>query len=703
MKNIIYNKNGALLKVALLGVALAMSLVMFSKVYFENSYENFVPNVKRTYRITPTYVMGGVTKDTFTNLPGGIVGLLADYSPQVEIGTRFTTLTSNTIIARAGVAFEESQPTKSGSLIAADTLLFSIFPTATYGENPSITLSNIGSVMISRSLAEKMSRDGDPNSMIGVSIKSITIEVGDHVVKGFFDDFPENSDLKSIDIILPIDVMGHGKDGVLGNDRYASFVQIIEKADIAEVEMALDKVRTDNVLVQADKWGISRDNYDVSFNLNALSEYHSGKSDIKTTTYILSSLAAAMLIIAMLNYVLIAISTLVKRAKNIATRRCYGAPTWIIYKMLIGEALVTLILSLALALILILALQKPMENIVGITYSSLFGWSSLWIVAIISLFVLIVCGVIPAVLYSRIPLSAAFTRFKESKSKWKHSLLALQFSGAMLFVSLLSIIALQYNFVVNLNMGYNYDNLLRVLVVNLTDEERELLKEELDKLPGVKLTSCSASAPLEAGSGNDVWLPEDVNSRFNIQDLYSADENYAELLELKIIQGRNFNAKAPVGHEIMVSENFIKEMEQFVDWGGNAIGREVLFSEHSNKGNETYTICGVFKDFITGTAYYEDARPKVLFFNKTETAEYLKYLQSLMIKVEHESPEIIAAVDNLLERLFPEKMLYTESYTEAVAQAYSESKKFRDMVFYSGLIVLIITLIGLIGYTRDEI
>ncbi|MFR9585422.1 MAG: FtsX-like permease family protein, partial [Rikenellaceae bacterium] len=48
-------------------------------------------------------------------------------------------------------------------------------------------------------------------------------------------------------------------------------------------------------------------------------------------------------------------------------------------------------------------------------------------------------------------------------------------------------------------------------------------------------------------------------------------------------------------------------------------------------------------------------------------------------------------------------MLYTQSYTEEVIAAYSQSKKFRNMVLYAGLIVLIITLIGLVGYTRDEI
>ncbi|MFR9504223.1 MAG: FtsX-like permease family protein [Rikenellaceae bacterium] len=191
--------------------------------------------------------------------------------------------------------------------------------------------------------------------------------------------------------------------------------------------------------------------------------------------------------------------------------------------------------------------------------------------------------------------------------------------------------------------------------------------------------------------------------RFNIRDFYSADENYINLLGIDIVAGRNFSKEAPVGREVLVSEKFITEMEKQVDWGGNAIGREMLFSEHSQSDDERYTICGVFKEVIGGTAYYEDSRPQVIFFNHTEGNGYTDYLHVLMIKLKEETPETTASINKLLQRLFPEKMLYTQSYTEEVVAVYSDSQKFRNMVFYAGVIVLIITLIGLIGYTRDEI
>ncbi len=701
MKNIIQNRDGALLKVLLLGVALAMSLVMFSKVWFENSYEDFVPERDRTYKVTVTYVDGGKSSD-YDRISGGIVGLAADYTPQIEMTTRFANSGEELTFARAGVAFEESKPTTAGSMVAADTLFFDMFPTATTGENPKTTLSHIGGVMLSRSLAEKMSDDGDPTSMIGVSIKCVTRNYGEHVVKGLFDDFPDNSHLHNIEIIAPIDIMGDGKDGALGNDRYDGYVKLVEGADIAEVERAFVEVKEKDMFAQAQEWGISTDRLDIRFHLQPLSEYHSGQTDVKIMTYMLTSLGIAMLLIAMLNYVLIAVTALVKRAKNIATRRCYGAPTWVIYKMLISEAFITLFLSLALATFLIFALQEQVEAIVGVEYSALFGWNSAVIVAIVSLFVVTVCGVLPAVLYSRIPLAAAFSRFKERNTKWKHALLAVQFAGAMFFVSLLGIIALQYRFVLNLDMGYNYDNIIAVQTATLTPEERVLLKEELSKVAGVETMSYCSSVPLEGSSGNDAQLPEDVNVRFNIQDFYSADENYIDLLGIEIVEGRNFSKDAPVGREILVSERFITEMEKQVDWGGNAIGREMLFSEHSESDDDRYTICGVFKEIIGGTAYSEDTRAQVIFFNHTESNRYKNHLRALMIKLKEESPEVTATINELLERLFPEKMLYTQSYTEEVTAAYSDSQKFRNMVFYAGLIVFVITLIGLIGYTRDE-
>ncbi len=157
MKNIIKNRDGALMKIVLLGVALAISLVMISKVYFENSYESFVPNIERTYRITPIYIQNGGVTDSHTSIPGGIVGLIKEYSPQVELATRYTQLDDGGISAHAEVAFEESRPTNTKSVIAADSLIFDLFPTKFYGDNPKKILSTIGEIMISESLATKMS------------------------------------------------------------------------------------------------------------------------------------------------------------------------------------------------------------------------------------------------------------------------------------------------------------------------------------------------------------------------------------------------------------------------------------------------------------------------------------------------------------------------------------------------------------------
>lgn len=700
MKNRI---NNTAMKVLLLGVAMAISVVMFSKAYFESSYEDFVPQIDRTYRVTPVYVTKGVSDEHYTKLSGGIVGQLAERTPQVEVSTRFTTVDDGGTFAIAGIAFEGSKPTKIREAVAADTLLFDIFPTEVYGDKPRAILANIGSVMISRSLAEKMSEKGDALSMIGQNIECISKNLGVHTVKAVFEDYPANSELAKIDIIAPVDIMGSGKDGVMGNDRYDSFIRVVENANIAEIEQTFEEIKKELILPEVVAWGLNAEEVDMFFNLNELSEFHSNDPQVKVMIYLLVIIASAMLLVAMLNYVLIAVTALVKKARNFATRRCYGAPTWVIYRMVIGEAFFTLLLSLGVAAFIIFALRPQIEDILGIKYDALFGWSSMWIVALTSSIVMLVCGLLPAILYSRIPLSAAFTRYKESKKRWKHALLALQFSGAMLFVSLLMVIALQYRYVLNLDMGYNYENILAVQVNALTTEERTLLKNELSNITEVQNMSYCSSVPLYGGSGNNVQLPEDKNINFNIQDLYSADENYTELLEIEIIQGRNFSKESPVGREILVSDNFITEMEKQVDWGGNPLGKELLFSEHSESQNDRYTICGVFKGFMAGTAYYEDDRAQVLFFNETENDGYVDYLNVLMIKVKDENPEVISIIENVLQRLLPEKMLYVQSYTGEVEAAYNDSRKFRDMVFYAGLIVLIITLIGLIGYMRDEI
>lgn len=63
------------------------------------------------------------------------------------------------------------------------------------------------------------------------------------------------------------------------------------------------------------------------------------------------------------------------------------------------------------------------------------------------------------------------------------------------------------------------------------------------------------------------------------------------------------------------------------------------------------------------------------------------------------------AVDRVrekLQELMPDGDLQLTLYSSAMANLYGDSRKFRDQVLIGGIVTLLISLIGLIGYTDDE-
>ncbi|MFI3320938.1 MAG: ABC transporter permease [Rikenellaceae bacterium] len=707
MKNILRNRDGELLKVILLGVALAMSLVMFSKVYFENSYEDFVPKAERIYRVHPRFTRAGLRMiPQWATTPGGIAPTIIKFSPLFESATRYKVYRNDAAFYK--VSDSDSDDARSvvcSEMILADSNFLSFFPRNVIGATMEDIASTSHDVLLSRSLAESLSHDGDAESIIGSMIRSNAIVIDeDFTVKGIFDDFPKNSSLCDIEVIGSVELNNlfydeEDHNRLMGNEVYHSYVRLQPNVEVAELDKAIENaIETDIVKTYKD---FIPDDMSIGYYLEGIKTIHTSEQSVRSTITLLLILGISVLAIAMLNYVLFAVTALVKRAKNIATRRCYGAPTWVIYKMLISDALSTLLLSLALAVFLLFALKPNIEAITGVRYVDLFTFDIVWIVVVVSLMVVMVCGVVPAAIYSKIPLSAAFQRFKERNTKWKYALLAVQFSGAMLFIALLSIMTLQYRYLLSVDIGYKYDNLLYVQFERFNSDGYKEVKDNVIKVAGVEKVARCSDLPYTFLSSNSTYDSQD-GFLFSSNEMSAADEDLPSIFGLEIVEGRDFDAEHPTGQEALVSKSFVEQMSKYKDWSDGAVGKSFQMSSH-NHNDEYSTVCGVYEDFLVGNAVTLDDMPSVIFYSETQSHNYNVKMKYLVIKVREDTQEIRTAIQNAIKEIVPSQNTEIRNYSAEFEQSYSDSKNFRNMVLYAGLIVLIITLIGLVGYTRDEI
>ena len=680
-----------LIKVLSLGIGLAVGIVLIAKVFFELSYDSFYKDIDRVYTIRTWYTQQGDEHD-YGQVSGAVAVGFMEEVPGVEVGTR------TTYVFNGDTYLDENGNKLKATLVCADTCFFKVFDRPILAGDPVKVLSKWGCVMVSRSFAEKMVDEmpgqagHDVSSVIGKQIANADMDGLKLTIEGVFEDFPKNGSL-DYDILLSMETYGkQSTDNWLGNDRYKGYVKLMPGIDPNTLTEAIRKMQeAHQPLEQIEAQGTS-----LKYFLKPFSNMHTSSPEVKTQVILLSIVAALLIIISLLNYILIVISSMVKRSKEVGVRKCYGAEGKHIYGMLTKEALLHIVLSLVMAAIIIFAGRGIVENLLGVPFQTLLVSQSIMAIAAVLLFVLVISIVVPAELYQRIPVYAALKNYTENSRRWKLGLLGVQVLINVFLVVMMLIIGRQYQKVSNADTGYDYKNLY---YFDLFDGDRQAqvrAVETLKRLPEVSGVAASYNLPYMGSNGDNVSLPEDDRELFNIADQYECSPEFYDLMGIRFLEGR-----APRdSSEVVVDEKFVRKMAEFTDWSDGAVGKLVFITGHDRSGDtgrRYFTISGIYKPYLIGNLTGVDERPSALFYG--EIGSMSSWMPHILFKVR---PEALENVHGALNEALPDKEISIVSYEEEMRAAYADSKKMRNTMALGAVFSLLIALLGLIGFIRDE-
>ena len=401
-----------LIKVLSLGIGLAVGIVLIAKVFFELSYDSFYKDIDRVYTINTWISQQGDEKD-YGQVSGAVAVGFMEEVPGVEAGTR------TTFVFNGDTYLDEDGNKLQATLVCADTCFFRVFDRPILVGDPVAVLGKWGSVMVSRTFAEKM---GGTQECIGKQIANADMDGLKLTIEGVFENFPKNGTL-DYDILLSMDTYGkQSTDNWNGNDRYKGYVKLMPGVDPATLTDAIRKMQeAHQPLAQLEANGMQ-----FKYFLKPFSTMHTSAPEVRQQVILLSIVAALLILISLLNYILIVISSMVKRSKEVGVRKCYGAEGRHIYGMLSKEALLHIILSLALAAVIIFAGRGIVENLLGVPFQTLLVPQSMMAIIAVLVFVLVISIVVPAELYQRIPVYAALKNYTENSRNWKLGLLGVQ-------------------------------------------------------------------------------------------------------------------------------------------------------------------------------------------------------------------------------------------------------------------------------------
>jgi len=681
-------KSDIVIKVLSLGVGLAVGIVLIAKVFYELSYDSFFRNVDRTYNINTGYSQNGEIGE-FGQTSGAVAPGFKAEVPGVEEATR-TTYLFNT-----DKFLDEDGNKCVVNAVLADSCFFKVFDRPALAGDLTETLKKPLCAVISRSFADKLvDIKGDYSSLIGKRIynedeKDLLI-----TIEGVYEDFPKNSSLDYGMLISMESYFKASTENWLGNERYKSYVVLSPGVDPHGLKDAIRKMQeAHEPLKEMEEMGLGLWNY-----LTPFYKMHTSDKAVRVQVILLSVVAFLLLFISMLNYILIVISSMVKRSKEVGVRKCYGAESRNIYGMLGKEALIHLSLSLIVAGLIIFAGRGIIESLLGVSFTTLLVPQSIIAVAVMIAVVLVVSIVVPAQLYMSVPIYAALKNFTENSRKWKLGLLGFQVLINVFMVIVMIIIARQYDMVMHSNPGYDCKDLYYVSIYDRDAMSKVRVMQTLENIPEVNGVAACYNLPFMGSSGNNVYLPGGSGELFNYADQYESTENYYDFMGIEFVAGR-----APRDTtEVVVDEKFVKKMEELAGWTDGAIGKQLFFTEHSNRFVEPgkvcyFTVSGVYKSYLIGNLQQVDPRPSAMFYGEADSQN--SFMPHVLFRVDAQVlPKVRQAISDALDG----REIEVFSFEERLHSAYSDTMKMRNTIFIGAIFCILIALLGLVGFIRDE-
>lgn len=681
-----FRKNPLFSFINVAGLALGLTCVLLVVLFVKNelSFDRFHEKGPQLYSITTTITDKQGEKNTI-NGSGQVQGPAFKAAiPEIVNYVRFWNVGGFNIIG-------EHQAFNVQGLFA-DSSFFNLFSFPLLHGNASSALVDPHSIVLSEQTAMKYFGKTD---VVGKTLKIEEQGIQTLTVTAVVKEVPANSSIR-FDVVLPFRfVETFFKDASWLNQYLSTFVLLHPLADVKKVEQKFSAVFQAKASEQVrDARGKLDIPTQLSFGLQPLADIHlhsgavqseTGISDggLYTTLYILSGIAAFILLMACINFVNLSIAHSLQRAKEIGVRKVNGSNRWQIIRQFLIEATLLCMAAFLLAGLLSWVLLPVFNSLTGRHIAlHIVKDVTIWIAAIAIIAVSIVLtGLYPAFVLSGFNAAAVlYGKQKTGAGKgWLgKSLVVFQFTLAIGFVTGSLVYYLQMNFIMHKELGYNPSDMISIKLPAQRNPDQlvQLFRSELATSPAITRVSGFSSW----GNNNIVK----VNDRTIPSLKFRIDEFYLPGLEIPLKQGRNFSAAfgSDSMQSVIVNETFVKQ----AGWKDPVGKRVQLMSEW--EGDLNMTVVGVVKDH-----HYNSLKQKI-----GPQVLVMRHYDKLLVRAQQgKLPEALAAIEKVYQDRLPDSPFRFSFMDDDVARQYGEERLWQQIIGYVTVLSVFICCLGLLG------
>lgn len=570
----------------------------------------------------------------------------------------------NSYTANGNYYYENQLLSDDEQCLMVDTCFFQTFGIPVLKGNPN-DLINSNTLFVSESFARRFFGDADPIGKVLILERKTEM-----IVRGVYRDIPENTMFKA-DFVVSVHKEGGYKDGAGwgGNDIFYAVFRTGEASDI--------EVVNDNIQRMVEKYMPTEHNgWKLELSVIPLATKHQTSSETTKRLVIYGFLGFSIFFVAIMNYMLIVIATLGRRAKSVGVHKCNGANNGNIFSMFMMETGIIVLVSILVCAFIIFNARDLIEDLLSVRLASLFTWGTLWVPLLVVVLLFLLAGVLPGRIFSHIPVTQVFRRYTDGKKGWKRSLLFIQFTGVSFVLGLLLVTLMQYSHLMNRDMGINTAGLVEAeswLDIEIVPH----MRDEIRRQPMVESVATASHSVL--GQYWTKGLMGSDGKRIGVLNMNYVDFNYPDVVGITIIEGK------PMTHakDLLVNEEIVRLKK----WTDGAVGKPF---DEIKEG----TIVGVFRD-VRNQSFYQAQQPIVLIGGNA-------FNHTFNVRLKEPYDENLKRLNEFMDKTFPQVALTFHTVDDMLSEIYKDVYRFRNSVLITSGFILLIVIMGLIGYVNDE-
>ncbi|WP_430812676.1 MULTISPECIES: ABC transporter permease [unclassified Carboxylicivirga] len=680
LRQLLRHPSNTLIRVVSLVIGLSVSLLIFLQIAHQLNFDDFHPDKDRMHRIAVVWNNKGEIDDGPVII-APLAQALEENIPEVE----------EYALIRKGwntSFYTEEKKAINAKALYADSTFFSFFHFPIIQRTTNNELTKPYRLLISQSTANKFFGETDALGKVIYDTNQKPFQV-----EGIFQDVPANSHL-DFDIVVSFEtIRAEGKmyTGWGGGDSFNGYVKLIPGANVASVEEQIPDVIAKYYDATEDIKAGQTETFYLQ-QLNAITTAHDTYNTLVLS--IMGVIGIIILLVSVLNYVLLTLSSFQKQVYNLGIQQFSGASKADIVKIIIREQVLMVMVSSAIVALMIKPMLVISADVWGWCSSILYNRYSIVFTIFILGFVLLLAIGLPLIRLQRKQFRLALVKkgFSRMEALSKRILLVGQMVGATVLMIILFMLMKQLHYIERMQLGYTTANRLYVQVRGVQNHlKAPVLLDQLQKLSFVESASASSQLLMGGLSGNSFKLPGNEEDYW-ISRFMFVDKHFHSTMGVKLVNGEYLSAFDDTEPNVVIINQALARM---MNWD-HPVGQEI----QSNFSNQTFRIVGVVEDCVKSA----HVRKQPAIFYKIPPQSLTDYANYISICLQ---PGTSAAQINQIKDLLKTESsmvpMQLQFYDTKVANYYRTERRLKRAIMVFAGLAMFLALIGLAGFVLNEV